>query len=87
MPADDGVWLDDNHSIGPAGPDPRESDPENAVGQVEERARRRLAPGGELLAEGEILACELGASAEGGMQRFKKAHEQGGHGWIMHEGR
>jgi hypothetical protein len=55
-----------------------------AVNKV--RARRRSAQGGEMLAEGEILECELGASAEGGMQRFKKAHEQGGHGRIMHEG-
>jgi len=87
MPADDGVWLDDNHSSGPARPDPRESDPESEVIQVEEMARRRSAQGGELLAEGEIFECEFGASAESGMPRFKKAHEQGGHGWIMQEGR
>jgi hypothetical protein len=42
---------------------------------------------GQLLSKGEIFERQLRAGAEGGTQRSEEAHEQGGHGWIMHEGR
>ena len=45
------------------------------------------AAGWLLLAKGEVFERQLRAGAEGGTQRSKEAHEQGGHGWIMHEGR
>jgi hypothetical protein len=42
---------------------------------------------GQLLSKGEIFERQLRAGVEGGTQRSDQAHEQGGHGWIMHEGR
>jgi hypothetical protein len=37
MPADDGVWLDNDEGIGPAGLDLGQANPESAVGRAEAR--------------------------------------------------
>jgi hypothetical protein len=42
---------------------------------------------GELLAKAEVFERQLRAGAEDGTQRSKEAHEQGGHGWMMHDRR
>ena len=42
---------------------------------------------GQLLAKGEVFERQLHAGEEGVPQCAKGAHEQGGHGWIMREGR
>ena len=55
--------------------------------RARDAATRRVPKVGQLLAKGEVFERQLRAGAEGGTQHSKKAHEQGGHGWIMHEGR
>jgi hypothetical protein len=42
--------------------------------------------GGVLAKDSEVFERQLRVGAEGGTYRSKKAYEQGGHGWIMHEG-
>jgi len=32
MPADNGLWLHDDEGLGPVSPDPRQKDPEQAIG-------------------------------------------------------
>jgi hypothetical protein len=39
MPAGNGVGLDGDEGVGPAGPDLERANPENAVGQTEARPR------------------------------------------------
>jgi hypothetical protein len=63
-----------------AGPDLREGNPENAIGQAEVRTRRRSAQVGELLAEGEILEGELGTGAEGRAKRGEQVEKAGERG-------
>jgi hypothetical protein len=50
-------------------------------------SKSTTSPAAPKLAKGEVLEGQLRAGAEGRTQRSKEAHEQGGHGWIMHEGR
>jgi excisionase family DNA binding protein len=64
VPAQDGSRLNDDEDVVPAGPRPRERDPEEPVGPVERRARAATLKNGQLLAEGEILQRERAASSE-----------------------
>ena len=48
-------------------------------------AARGVPEVGELLSKCEVFECQLRASVEDGTRRYKEAHEQGDHGWIMHQ--
>jgi hypothetical protein len=86
VPADHGVWLDDDQHVRPARPEPGEHEPEGAVTLAQARAARGAPEVGQLLAQGEVLDCEVRAGAEGGTQRSKEAEKQGTHRVIMHDG-
>jgi len=79
VPADHGVWLDNDKHIRPARPEPGKHEPEGAVTFVQARAGRGALEVGQLLAQGEVFDCEVRAAAEGGAQRSKEAEEQGTH--------
>jgi hypothetical protein len=53
MPADDGLGLDDNEDVGPAGPAAAERRPEEPVQGVQCRLRPFSFEHGDLLSEGE----------------------------------
>jgi hypothetical protein len=76
----------DKH-IRPARPQARQDEPEGPVCHTDAGPARRVPKVGQLRAKGEVFERQLRSGAEGGVQRSKEAHEQGGHGWIMHEGR
>jgi hypothetical protein len=79
VPADHGVWLDDDKHVRPARPEPGENEPEGAVTLAQARAAGGALEVGQLLAQGEVLECEVRAGAEGGTQRSKEAEEQKTH--------
>jgi len=71
LPAQDGLWFDQDQSLAPSGPDLGEPDPQKPVGGPKRDAR----PGTlaledqELMAEGEHLGLECGTAAEPGSER------------------
>jgi hypothetical protein len=66
VPADHGVWLDQDERVCPAGPDPGQEQPEGSIGWAQSRPWCGPAQGDKLLAEGEVVKGELGADAEHG---------------------
>ena len=87
VPADHGVRFDDDKHVSPARPEPGEYEPEGAVTLAQARTARGAPQVGQLLAQGEVLQGEVGASAEGGPQGSKQAQKQGDHRAIVHNGR
>jgi len=87
MPADYGVWLDNDKHVRPARPESGEDEPERAVDSAQAGAARGAPQVGQLLAQGEVLQGEVGAGAKGGTQHPKKAKEQREHRAMMHDGR
>ena len=80
MPAHDGVGRDDLDGVSPVRPDPREHDPQEAIGATETRAPRRLAlEDGELMAKGENLDLEFETRSNGGAEGGEQGNEQRGH--------
>jgi len=86
VPADHGVWLDNDKHVRPARPEARQNEPEGTVALAQARAAGCALEVGQLLAQGEVLDCEVRAGAEGGTQRSNEAEEQGTHRVIMHDG-
>jgi len=80
MPADHGVWLDDDQHVRPAGPEPGQDEPESTVDRVQARASSSALEVGQLLAEGEVLQKQVLAGLEGGAQRAKESQEEAKHG-------
>jgi hypothetical protein len=80
--------VDTHHGSRPtARPEPGKDDPERAVGRTQVRAARGAPQVGQLLAQGEVLQCEVGPAAEGGPQRAKEAQEQVDHRAMMRDGK
>ena len=86
VPPDHGVWLDNDKHVRPARPEPGKHEPEGAVTLAQARAAGCALEVGQLLAQGEVLDCEVRAAMEGGTQRSKEAEEQGTHRVIMRDG-
>jgi len=55
MPADNGVWLDQDQRLSPCWPQPLQSDPKQSVGLGKLRLRMTSRQDRELLPQGEIL--------------------------------
>ena len=80
MPAHDGVGGDDLDGSSPVRPDPREHDPQEAIGVTETGASRRLAlKDGELMAQGDNLRLELKTRPNGTAEGGEQGDEQRGH--------
>ncbi len=58
VPSDDGVGLDENDCVGPAGPKAAHHNPEDAVGIPDARARLLVLENGELLPECHVFKRE-----------------------------
>jgi hypothetical protein len=54
MPANYGLWLDDDEDVSLAGPESEEGDPESPISVGDPRTRLLLGVDGELLAEGQL---------------------------------
>jgi hypothetical protein len=65
----------------------RQKEPEGPVCHADAGPTRRVPEVGQLLAKREVFERQLGTGVESRAQRSEEAHKQGGHGWIMHEGR
>jgi hypothetical protein len=76
----------DDEDVRPARPEPGRADPEHAVGLAQVKAARGAPQVGQLLAQGEVLQCEVSPAAEGGPQRAKEAQEQIDHRTMVHDG-
>jgi len=57
MPGHHGFGLHENEAQPPVLPEPREEDPEAAIGALELRALAALLKDQELVTEGQILEC------------------------------
>ena len=55
MPAENGLWLDDQEGRAPLTPNSGEPDPEEAISLPQLRSRMAAMINGQLLSEGEIL--------------------------------
>ena len=86
MPAQHGVWLDDDQDIGPARPEQGKDQPERAVAVAKAGADRFAAQVRQLLAKGQVLDRQVHVGTEGGTQGSKKAQDQGNHRAMMHDG-
>ena len=82
VPAHGRVGRDDLDRPSPVWPQPRQQDPQQAVGAVETRAPRRVAlEGGQLMPQGENLRFELETRPNGGPEGSAQRDEQRGRHW------
>lgn len=78
-PGDDGLGLDVDEPVAPAGPDMNEESPERAIGPAESRPWNSLLQDGELLTERKILEDEGGAGSEEGAKAGNERAEEESH--------
>src|SRR5207245_6477639 len=69
----------DDESLPPAGPYPRQRDPEESVAPAHLWPGHRLLVDGELVAQGQVLQCDLAVSAEEEGKQSKQAEQEGDH--------
>src|SRR5450432_2544530 len=86
VPADHGVWLDDDQDIGPARPEAGKDQPERAVAVPKAGAARCAPQVRQLLAQSQVLDRQIHVGTEGGTQGSKKAQDQSNHLAMMHDG-
>ena len=80
MPAHYGVGRHDLDGPSPVRPDPREHDPQEAIGVTDTGASRRLAlEDGELMAGGENLCLEIESGPHGTAEGGEQGDDQRGH--------
>jgi hypothetical protein len=87
VPAEHGVWLDDDQHVRPARPDMGKDQPERAIARAQAGAARCAPQVGQLLAKGKVLECKVRAGTEGGTKGSEEAEDQGNHRPMMHDGR
>ena len=66
MPADDGVWLDDDRGVFPTRPDSGKQDPEGSIERSDPRLGSVQRESGELLTQSEFDDCLLIPTSEEG---------------------
>ncbi len=59
VPADNGLWLHDDEGPSPVPPDPRQEDPEQAIGFRQSRSLGGTLQDGKLLSESQILEGQV----------------------------
>jgi hypothetical protein len=64
MPADDGVWFNDDKDVGPTGPDAAQDGPEEPVARVQGWPRSFALKHCDLLSERENFKGGVAATAE-----------------------
>ena len=80
MPADDRAGCHDLHRPSPVRPQPRQQDPQQAVGAAELQPPRPLAlENRELMSEGENLRLKLETGPNGGPEDGEQGKKQRGH--------
>jgi hypothetical protein len=68
MPANHGLWLDDDEDASPARPTSEQGDPESPISRIQSRTRLFVGVGGELLTQGQFDDSLLSTSAQQGRQ-------------------
>ena len=74
MPANHGLWLDDDEGASPARPESEEGDPESSIGRCEAGTWAFLGVGRELLTESKLNHHLVAALSEQG----RRAREENG---------
>ena len=64
MPADHGVWLDDDKHVRPARPQARQNEPEGPVCHADAGPTRRVPKVNQLLTKGEVFESQLRMGTE-----------------------
>ena len=77
LPAYDGFRADDVERSSPTCPPLREPQPEGAVEETEPRSPRAMAEQGELLAERQVLECQIRVRLERGTQGAEESEHEG----------
>ena len=83
VPGDDGLGFHDSEDVAPAGPDPSEECPEDAVETAEMRPRDRSFEYGELLTKREVLEDERRPGAKQASDGGEEGAEDEKHGFSL----
>ena len=86
MPAHDGLWLDDDEHLRPAGPNTSECRPEDSVQRTQPRARTPALEHRYLLPEREDLDCGITPTAEEHSDSGQKSGNEFKHEFYCHIG-
>ena len=76
MPADDGLRLDNQEDLGPAGPEAAEGGPEEAVARIQGRPWSLAFEHGDLMAQGEDLQRGIASCTEENTESLQHSHEK-----------
>jgi len=76
MPANDGIWFDDDKNSLPSRPESEEGNPEDAIERGDLGLCFLLAVRGELLAKGQFDYCLLIATSEKGWSTTEKESQK-----------
>src|SRR6266550_477273 len=79
LPPQNGVGGHDDESLPPAGPHPRQRDPEESVGPAHLRPGHRLLVDSELVAQGQALQGDMAVSAAEEGKQSKQAEQESNH--------
>ena len=80
MPPKNRFRLNDDESLFPALPGSRQENPEEAIQLPEFRPPASSIQNGELLAEREVIECQLRAEPQGGRNQREQPQNHQGHG-------
>src|SRR5438093_9565530 len=79
LPPQNGVGGHDDESLPPAGPHPRQRDPEESVGPAHLRPGHRPLVDSELVAQGQVLQGDMAVSAAEEGKQSKQAEQESNH--------
>ena len=83
LPGDDGVRLDEQHVLPPAGPHSGKAGPEDAVGWRDAGPPAGPLVDGELMAQGKYFELERYPRAQGYEEPANEEEQQGAHGGLV----
>ena len=83
MPSENRFRLDDDESFFPVLPGSRQENPEEAIKLPEFRSPTSSVQNGELLAEREVLECQVRAEPQGGPNQREQPQDHQCHGWVV----
>jgi hypothetical protein len=76
MPADDGLWLDEDQRTFPFRPEPSQYHPEQSIRRSETGLRVPLLQGSELLPQGQVFQEQIATRTNGPGSQFEQEPPQ-----------
>jgi hypothetical protein len=83
MPSENRFRLNDDECLFPVLPGSGQENPEEAIELPEFRSPTSSVQNGELLAEGEVLECQLRAEPQGGRNQREQPQNHQDHVWAV----